>query len=1179
MTVQGGATGRAVANNPDHMPRKQTASRAATLSVAGVGGGEELRARRLEAGLSLRKLSALTGISYSFLSQVERGRRSPSAVTYESMRSALGLAPASAAAPEPAAADETEKLVQRVARTLLAGGDTSLTALAEHVRASTARVRIALPSAARRLAGVGVGVTADGEAIRVLAGGDVATDRPSTAAGRGAARRRSGSQVLAPFAAPSELRLTSPVLVGRAAELATLVRAATEPPAVIVVEGEAGIGKSRLVAELLQQPALQGVRRLLGRCHSVREPFPLGPVLDALRDLDDLPDARVFSPVVGALRPLLPELGDHLPAALEPLSDFRAERHLVFRAIRALLGRLGPTLLVVEDLQDADEGTAELLRFLAADLPPCVCIVVTRRDEAHPVPDEDHLTGQLGPWTPAATLRLAPRTATATLRLAPLTVEEVRRLIAAILDTDGVSEELAAQLHERTAGIPFALEEVIRTLREDRALVTTGGSWVRRSLDQLEVPRPIRDSLLARIAPLGPDARRIAESAAVLGVPATERALTAIAALSTVRGLRGLRSCLEAAVLLPSADGLVGFRHALASQALYETIAGDKRRALHLRAARVLEQAEPRPVAQLAHHYRLAAQTRPWQRYAEEAAAQASAHGDHVEAARLLAGVVSEPTLQAMDRYRIAVKLSGAALLGHAYQEEALAALRGVVELPRIAAGSRGHARSRLGLLLVELGDASEGHRELARSVTELRRRPATAALAMVNLALPMVIEGDEDTHKRWLAQAAEAAARQSEPFVSLVVETGSALVGAYFGDPGCWDLTEHLMGRRQQGDEDRQLLWLSAHLVGACYHTGHDERARSFLADADSYAERLGWGRLRPMRDTAVLTLDWASADWFGLEARALALADSIARDYPASTAIGRTVAGALALARGDLDAAERRLRASCEAAPGTGLIAWLAVAFGGLARVHLERGDAAEAVSAAAYAVGVLAAKNMWGWAADCVPAGVEALLAGHRADEARALSARFAAGLRDRDAPAAAAALQLCEGLLVDGDGDLPRAAAAYAAAAEAYAALPRPYDAARAALRQGLCLLADRSSDGADIVLEALACFESIGALGDVGRARRALRQYGVPIARRGGRRAYGVTLSPRETDVVELAERGRSIAEIAEYLAIARRTVEHHLTAARRKLNQAPEPESMTRALRVHSPANIARVRH
>ncbi|MFD2355330.1 AAA family ATPase [Nonomuraea ferruginea] len=133
--------------------------------------------------------------------------------------------------------------------------------------------------------------------------------------------------------------MISPVLVGREKELARLVALVTTAPAVAVIEGEAGIGKSRLAAELLGDPAVAGMRVLSGSCVQIREPFPLGPIVEALRGrAPDLAGAEL-TPVAGALRDLLPELAGVLPEKPRLPDDRAAERHRLFRGARRGHGR------------------------------------------------------------------------------------------------------------------------------------------------------------------------------------------------------------------------------------------------------------------------------------------------------------------------------------------------------------------------------------------------------------------------------------------------------------------------------------------------------------------------------------------------------------------------------------------------------------------------------------------------------------------------------------------------------------------------------------------------------------------------------------------------------------------------------------------------------------------------
>ncbi|MFC7589331.1 hypothetical protein ACFQYP_40860 [Nonomuraea antimicrobica] len=184
-----------------------------------------------------------------------------------------------------------------------------------------------------------------------------------------------------------------------------------------------------------------------------------------------------LSGVAGALRPLLPELAEVLPAAPDPLDDRVAERHRVFRGLTDVLVAACPAVLVLEDLHWAEEQTADFLAYLLGDPPPGLTVVLTYRGE------------EVSATVRASTIRLPPGTSQAHLVLAPLDQGETGAMATAILDTDRVSEEFARYLWERTSGLPFAVEEVLALVRERGSLVRRGDRWTRRVLEQLEVPR------------------------------------------------------------------------------------------------------------------------------------------------------------------------------------------------------------------------------------------------------------------------------------------------------------------------------------------------------------------------------------------------------------------------------------------------------------------------------------------------------------------------------------------------------------------------------------------------------------------------------------------------------------------------------------------------------------------
>ncbi|HEV2373875.1 MAG TPA: AAA family ATPase, partial [Streptosporangiaceae bacterium] len=166
--------------------------------------------------------------------------------------------------------------------------------------------------------------------------------------------------------------LLGPAFVGREAESARLVAAISTPPAVVLLEGEAGIGKSRLVHEFLATELGNPEQTLVMGCLPFRQPPTLGPVIEALRQRPRGVTGLGLSNLAGALRPFFPEWSDDLPPLPEPAEDATASRHRLFRALTELLDRQEVTLLVLEDGHWADEATLEWLLYLTSRESPQV---------------------------------------------------------------------------------------------------------------------------------------------------------------------------------------------------------------------------------------------------------------------------------------------------------------------------------------------------------------------------------------------------------------------------------------------------------------------------------------------------------------------------------------------------------------------------------------------------------------------------------------------------------------------------------------------------------------------------------------------------------------------------------------------------------------------------------------
>ncbi len=937
-------------------------------------------------------------------------------------------------------------------------------------------------------------------------------------------------------------RLASPVFIGRERPLGSLLELATRPPAVAVIEGEAGMGKTRLVRELIDHPSLAGRRILVGHCYPLRDPFPLGPLVEALQGIAGHPPSAPLSAVVGAVRPLLPELARGLPRRPRPLEDRQAERHRVFRGLRELLGALGPVVCVLEDLHWADEGTLELLRFLTSNQPLTLTLVLTHRGEE---PARSSLREAL----PARSL--GP-TAKVIVELPALSCDEVRRLLAAILDTEHVTEAFARSLHERTGGIPFAVEEVVGLLQQRGEAALAGGGASVRGLERLGVPMALGHAVLARLGSLGSDARLVAVAAAVLGRPGGEELIAKLAGVGAMRGSRGLTEALSCALLEEKPGRLYGFRHVLAAQAVYEQIPGPERRRLHLRAGQALESAKPRPLAQIAHHYKEAGRARQWLRYAEAAADAASSLGDDRTAAHILEDVLVAADHPRAACARMALKLGEAAWLGR-IAGAAIPILRGVLDNGRLSAAARGELRFSLARVLWSAGQHSCAFDQMARAAQELRRRPARAAAVLIILAAAEArMQANDDGQLLQLDRALQLARRQDDPAVTIAIRAARAYVLLYRGDPAGWRVVDDLPWNTSSPEPRRALLWACTYLPQAAMRLGYYRRAYSLIDEGVRISE-LDHGRFALDLATRKAWLDWRSGRWEGLEATARELMNASLELTGRLGASELTLAWLL-LVRGELAEAERSFSSGLERVPT--VPAPLATVLGGLATIQLARGNTGPACELANEALAAIREKGLWVCASTIAPIAVDALIAGGKPAEACDLTREYARGLHGRDAPAASAALAVCRGALVQAEDRRDLAIRHFARAERIWRRLPAPYEAAKARERRGCCMACGEEREtGADQLLEALKEFHALGATWDAARVGGVLRARGadIPPSPRRGRRPYGNDLSPREAQVVRLAAGGATSKEIARVLFISPRTVEKHVASALTKL--------------------------
>jgi predicted ATPase/DNA-binding CsgD family transcriptional regulator len=365
-------------------------------------------------------------------------------------------------------------------------------------------------------------------------------------------------------------RVASPALVGRVEELQALEaargRAAIGEPAVVLLGGEAGVGKTRLVAELTTRCTSDGTRVLSGGCVPVGEgTLPYAPIAEALRALLVDFGASAVRELVG---PSWSELARLVPALGEPDrtgAPEQAAQARLFELLLGLLGRLGeqaPLVLVVEDLHWADQSTRDLLAFLVRNLRrERILVVVTYRSD-------EPLSDRLGPYL-AELDRGGP---VQRLELPRLDRAETIAQVAGILGTTPPTG-LVGAIYARSEGNPFFAEELLRAVR--------AGSDI--------LPATVRDLLRGRVEALPEPAREVLAVVAVAGPAGTSPAPAAVAGLQERPLIRALGAATARQLLVtrPGQDGY-DVRHALLREVVQADLLPGERVRLHGAYARAL---------------------------------------------------------------------------------------------------------------------------------------------------------------------------------------------------------------------------------------------------------------------------------------------------------------------------------------------------------------------------------------------------------------------------------------------------------------------------------------------------------------------------------------------------------------------------------------------------------------
>jgi DNA-binding CsgD family transcriptional regulator len=458
-----------------------------------------------------------------------------------------------------------------------------------------------------------------------------------------------------------EHNITCKVLIGRAAPLSTfgraLRRARGGEGATVLVSGEAGVGKSRLLHAAAEEARREGFLVLQGASFEADRALPFAPFLDMVRAFaagtSPAVAAHALGPAAPELLALFPELGwvfsDAVPASpTDPEHGRRRLFHALLRALQ-LLSRKQPLFLIFEDAHWSDDATLDLLLHLAhgATGHSIVLAFSYRSDEAGS--RLGHLLAELD------RTRLG-----AELPLARLGADEVEAMLRAIFgEAAAPGQEFTRVLYDLTEGNPFFVEEVLKALVVAGDLApTTEGHWQARRVERLHIPRSAMEAVRRRLSQLSVPARDIASVAAVAGRRFDFALLHALSGHDEKTLLSLVRELVAAQLVVEESADRIAFRHALTREAICAELLARERVALHRQVAAAVERlnaSTPDAVIEtLAYHTFEAGQWAQARRYAARAAAhalalqaprEALAHLDRALAAAQREGVAPDDAL------------------------------------------------------------------------------------------------------------------------------------------------------------------------------------------------------------------------------------------------------------------------------------------------------------------------------------------------------------------------------------------------------------------------------------------------------------------------------------------------------------------------------------------------------
>lgn len=916
----------------------------------------------------------------------------------------------------------------------------------------------------------------------------------------------------------------------------------------LLVTGEAGIGKTRLLRALHDLAVAQG----LGTWSAAAFPQDVELSGGLLLDLGHTMARSGRDDVAPLGRALVDDLSVAPGGSTVSGDAHRQRRLLVLDAVERLaaLADGGPALLALEDLHWCDELSLEVVAQLARQLParPLLVVATLRTEELH---QHSHARA----WRSRLLLqRMADE-----LPLSRLTLEQTADLVGELVPEGVAPREMVELVQARSAGIPLHVEELVNALVEGRL-----------SADPTYVPETLADAILQRFSAVSPPARDVAVAAAVVRRSFDLDLLGAVVGEPVEDVARCVDELVGRQVVEEESPGWFGFRHALIRDAIERSAPLASRRSLHARVAELArERRELGGDGYRSAHHEAAGELTEASEAAAAAAERATSLSAHREALDLLDRAIR--CLRHEDESRLAALLTRRAAEASATDDNAQAAAD--YERARALLLARGDRRAAAALLpgLVSarhlLGDSlpvrlallEEGLDELrdvdpdddadgARVRAELLA--ARTAAFLVDDRLDEAIAAGE--------QALAALGDQDERVrLDTLATLGSVLVFAGRMEEG-WRQLEHAVRAARDLRLEAEAARTYRMIGSSASTTVEYDRAEQWLAEGIDYAGRTEQWNHRHYMASHQAHVSWCRGRWDEAD-RAVrqVLADGEGGITTRITALH--VAGFLALGRGDLTSASDALEEARQAGREMGELQRFAPALWGLAECALLAGDHDRAVElteegyVAAHAVADAA--NLFPF----LVTGTRARLALPDPAAAQDWVDRVAGDLESRGIPGTLPAVDHAHGLLHLAAGRTGKARARLVAASDAWSNRQRWWEGQWCLLDLARCALA------ANRRTEASAQVERVRAAAGEVSSTVLLEACDALASRLDEHDAVQPwsPLSLRELEVARLVARGLTIREIAEQLRITPRTAGSHLEHISAKLGTSRRSEIAT----------------